>query len=191
MIINQKLATRHRGFTLIETFVGITVLTIAVIGPLSLLAKAIADGNFAKNQVTAFYLAQEAAELVISKRNDNLLNGQDWLSDLRGDCVGSNNYCKIWIDNANSIITSSCSVGDDDCSQLFQNEFSLYTHSDGVSNSPTPFFRILNISDNTTPSGGKGATINVKVKWRGPGNLSKTVEIASFITDTSIIPTSE
>lgn len=60
-----------RGFTLIETFGAITILIVAVLGPLALLAQSISDASIIKNQITASYLAQEAVELIINKRDSN------------------------------------------------------------------------------------------------------------------------
>lgn len=57
------------GFTLIETLIAIVVLLVAVLGPLTMLAKAISDGNFARNQTTAFYLAQEGMEMMTNLRD--------------------------------------------------------------------------------------------------------------------------
>ena len=62
---------KQKGFTLIETFVAVLILVFAVIAPLGLLARAISDGNFAKNQVTAYFLAQEGVELAIRQRDKN------------------------------------------------------------------------------------------------------------------------
>lgn len=58
---------------MVEALVAITVLTIGVVGPLSLLANSISNANYAKNQITAFFLAQEGQELVINARNNNRL----------------------------------------------------------------------------------------------------------------------
>ena len=62
---------------MVEALVAIAVLTIGVIGPLTLLAGAIANANYAKNQITAFFLAQEAQELVINQRDQNILKGKN------------------------------------------------------------------------------------------------------------------
>jgi len=85
------------GFTLIETFVAVLILVFAVIGPLGLLSRAIADGNYAKNQVTAYYLAQEAIEQIINQRDRNLQEGRDWLDDTEQyEC---SSRCALDIDN--------------------------------------------------------------------------------------------
>ena len=74
---------KNSGFTLVETFVAITILLIAVLIPLSVLSKAIGDGLFIRNKVTAFYLAQEGMELVINKVHSNIqIPGEDWLNGM-------------------------------------------------------------------------------------------------------------
>ena len=54
------------GFTLIETFTAIIILLIAILGPLTLLSRAISDGIYAQNKITASFLLQEGLDLSIS-----------------------------------------------------------------------------------------------------------------------------
>ena len=70
-MILKKVKAANQGFTIVETLVAITILLVGVLGPLSIAANGIADGMFAKNQLTANYLAQEAIEMVINKRDSN------------------------------------------------------------------------------------------------------------------------
>lgn len=60
---------KQSGFTLIETFVAIVVLTIAVLGPMTLLSRALQDSRYIKDQITATFLAQEGVELLIHNKN--------------------------------------------------------------------------------------------------------------------------
>lgn len=78
----KKQKNSNFGFTLVETFVAIVILMIAVTGPMTLFSNSISDGVYAKNQVTASYLAQEGLELVINLRDSNIRNGNDWLNGL-------------------------------------------------------------------------------------------------------------
>lgn len=57
-----------RGFSLVESLVAITVLIVGVLGPLNIAARGIGDGLFARNQIVANYLAQEAIEIIVNKR---------------------------------------------------------------------------------------------------------------------------
>lgn len=65
---------KERGFTLIETLVAISVLTIAVVAPMTLTSQALSAAMYARDQITAFHLAQEAIEGVRSIRDANILS---------------------------------------------------------------------------------------------------------------------
>lgn len=62
-----------RGFTLIETMVAISLLSIAIVAPMQLAAQSLASAYYARDQITAFYLAQEGIEAVRSIRDGNIL----------------------------------------------------------------------------------------------------------------------
>jgi len=62
------------GFTLVETLVAIAVLTIAIVAPMSLTTQSLSSAYYARDQVTAFHLAQEAIEAVRSVRDGNVLS---------------------------------------------------------------------------------------------------------------------
>lgn len=62
-----------RGFTLIETLVAITILTLSIVAPMSVATQSLSSSYYARDQVTAFHLAQEAIESVRSLRDNNIL----------------------------------------------------------------------------------------------------------------------
>ncbi len=62
-----------RGFTLIETLVAVMLLSIAVVAPMSLASKSLGSAYYARDQITAFYLAQEAIEALRSIRDSQIL----------------------------------------------------------------------------------------------------------------------
>jgi prepilin-type N-terminal cleavage/methylation domain-containing protein len=68
----QAISSRS-GFTLIETLVSITILVMAVAGPMSLAAQSLATAFYARDQITAFHLAQEAIEVIRAQRDANAL----------------------------------------------------------------------------------------------------------------------
>ncbi len=69
------------GFTLIETLVAIMILMLAVTGPLVISQKGLSAAGYAKDQLTAYFLAQDAMEYVHNVRDTNVLNSVgDWLS---------------------------------------------------------------------------------------------------------------
>lgn len=64
---------RTKGFTLIETLVALTLLTTAIIPPISLTVQSLSTAYYARDQITAYYLAQEAIEVVRDVRDANVL----------------------------------------------------------------------------------------------------------------------
>lgn len=68
-------STGRQGFTLIETFVAITVFAVAIAGPLTLASSSLSSTNYAKDQITAYFLAQEGLEMIKNNRDFYFLNG--------------------------------------------------------------------------------------------------------------------
>lgn len=71
--MRTKTQKTERGFTLIETMVAVSLLALAVVAPMSLASQSISSAYYARDQVTAFYLAQEGIEAVRSVRDGNIL----------------------------------------------------------------------------------------------------------------------
>ncbi len=80
----KKKSNTKRAFTLIETFVASAILLVSLAGPLSIAAQALRSSYYARDQVTAFYLAQEGLEYVRAKRDQNYLASpaQPWMNGL-------------------------------------------------------------------------------------------------------------
>lgn len=70
--MNMK-KTIGTGFTLLETMIAVTILTLAVAGPLFTASRAIVATQLAQSQLTASYLAQEGIEYVRRMRDDEYL----------------------------------------------------------------------------------------------------------------------
>jgi prepilin-type N-terminal cleavage/methylation domain-containing protein len=79
MMKNKNLQS---GFTIIESLVAIAILVVAVIGSMSAVQSGISSYIYSKDQVVAFYLAQEAFEQVRNIRDGNVINGSNWLADI-------------------------------------------------------------------------------------------------------------
>lgn len=69
----EPLAPSARGMTLIETLVAISILTVAIISPMSLTMQSLSASYYARDQITAFNLGQEAIESVRAVRDGNIL----------------------------------------------------------------------------------------------------------------------
>lgn len=82
--------------TLIETLVAITILSVAIVAPMSLTIQSLLSAYYARDQVTASNLAQEAIESVRSVRDGNILRIA--LNLPEGSCTPTNLLCGIPID---------------------------------------------------------------------------------------------
>ncbi len=59
----------QRGFTLVETMVAVTILTIALSSLLGLTSKSLFTARYARNEITANYLLQEVADYIKNERD--------------------------------------------------------------------------------------------------------------------------
>lgn len=188
--INYQLSTTNssRGFTLIETFIAITILITAVAGPLTIASKGLQSAVLAKDQLTASFLAQEGIEYVREKRDNNCLElgctdletgdpipGQ-WLTGLdacRSDLNGGQ-MCQI--DAVNDIITTCASGG---CSPLYYDNSAnggFYTYN--TAHSRTTFVRSVQI----TPISDHEATVSATVSWK-TGPFARQIVVSEIILD--------
>ena len=86
----KYLRTQSAGFTLIETLVAITILLVAMAGPMTIAARGLQNSFYAREQVTAYSLGQEAIEFVRAVRDGNALTGDAWLDGIPASCDRSN-----------------------------------------------------------------------------------------------------
>jgi len=162
-ISHQKFDQKTQsGFSLIETLVAISILLVAIGGPMSIAHKALSDANLAKSQTTAIFLAQDAIEYIKNIRDKNNINGDAWLTTISSLCGTA---CKI--DSAADSITS-CSGS---CPVLkFDDTTGIYSYNGALPDSP--FTRTITV---VTPVGGNSneASISVTLEWNS-GVLTKS-----------------
>lgn len=98
MKILQKLRIqKDQAFTIVETLVAISILMVSITGPLVIISQALKISFFARDQITAIYLAQEAIEYVRNVRDRNSLveslntspNPDNWLLNMTSSPTGS------------------------------------------------------------------------------------------------------
>lgn len=122
-IFNSK---NNNGFTVLETIVAITVISVALAGAITAVRTGLISSSISKEQVKAFYLAQEAIEIIRNKRDSNILaayNGAavTWLSGIAevGDPCEPGNTCTVDA-TSYSLSKTGCS-GWNTCPYLRQN----------------------------------------------------------------------
>ncbi len=157
---NSDTIHRERGFTLIETFVAITILLMAIVGPLTLATRSLFSALVARDQLVASYLAQDAVEFVRYRRDSNFLAGSSWLSGDLSLCI-TPKVCQI--DTANDTI-SECPNGV--CPDLTYNDVAgIYGYGNGSGDNPTSFQRTVTLSP-VVNNPGNEYTVDVKVSWQ-------------------------
>jgi prepilin-type N-terminal cleavage/methylation domain-containing protein len=110
----------NRGFTIVESLVSISILVLAVTGATSAIQTGISSYIFSKDQIIAFYLAQEGFEQVRNIRDENGLKNLPWLrgiSEIPNDPCFFGRACRV--DAINNSLTRCSSPGN--CPVLRQN----------------------------------------------------------------------
>ncbi len=163
-----KISSKFRkGFTLVETLVAITVLIIGVLGPLNMATRGITDGFYAKNIVTATYLAQEGLDLVSNKIQNNLKNNPStWLVGFEA-CDEDGETCTVSFSSDPTFTTCV----EETCGIQYCPSLGLYVKIGGIcggNNWSGPIFRravklILNTSGNDLDS--KEVKVEVSMNW--------------------------
>src|SRR3990167_10342533 len=89
-VLNMKISNgvKNKGFTIVESLVAISILVGVIIGTTSAIQIGISSYIFSKDQIIAFYLAQEGFEQIRNIRDENGIKGQGWLTGL-SDCFSA------------------------------------------------------------------------------------------------------
>lgn len=171
---NQQIFTRgfngrksSAAFTLVEAMVAISILSLSITGPMTIAQKGIGSAIYARDQITAFYLAQEAVEYIRNVRDSNRINQISWLSYLSNCLAGGT--CQIdarYTDYTNVAAITSCSSGTcpvlslDTSRNLYGD--GLTCPSSGCIWRSTQFTRTVQVTE-TQPD--KEAVISVTIAW--------------------------
>lgn len=155
-----------RGFTLLETLVGISILLVAVVAPMALLSRNISIGTYARNQVTATYLLQDAMEYVYQRARSNVEGGFDWLNGF--------SVCKDVFGGSCAVDTVTSTVTPD----VSPNSLRLYKNPDGTyghnpAGTPTKFYRRVEMNQISSPD--EEWAVTVKVEWDEAGVVKRLI----------------
>lgn len=158
-----------RGFTILESIVAIIILSLSISGVFSAVQQSLSQSIIAKDEVKAFYLAQEAIEIIRNKRDNNQLykieypTSNTWLygiAENSGDDCYFGKVCQV--DASAQIPPSLAYCGNDwgDCPYLKQNQDTfLYGYASGYD---TNFKREVKIELVDTHE----VAIIVRISWK-------------------------
>jgi prepilin-type N-terminal cleavage/methylation domain-containing protein len=150
----------NRGFTLLETMVAIFILVLSITGPMVFAQSGLRAAFLARDQVTAFFLAQDAIETIKNIRDENGLQGDPWLSGICED--SSTGPCVIKIDTTDEDPVAEPCLGGT-CPLLYLDPDARYVHDSGSPNIPSRFTRTIYVQE--LGAGGREAQLVVEVEW--------------------------
>jgi prepilin-type N-terminal cleavage/methylation domain-containing protein len=185
-----------RGFTLVEMLVAVLLLMTALAGPLTIASRGLTTSVVAKNQITAYYLAQDAIEYIRFIKESNqlcLINNpggcaaSNWLSGLDstsnghtnnsdqqggGVCVSTTGSLACYIDSINDT-TAGCGSGVCNNPLRYHSTGGYFTmQTSGAGATPQFFKRAIRI---ISPVNGNPdeAEVRVLVTWCDAGTFTQ------------------
>ena len=169
-----------RGFTLIETMVAITLLTVAITAPMTLATKSLSTAYYARDQIAAYNLAQEAIESVRHIRDGNVLHNALGLTPtydlLRSTPVNiPTDGSKFTIDTTDNDKIATCSGT---CPPLKETSEGLYGYASG---NDTKFIRSVTATFLENQDGSDNIDeihVEVEVAWTSGSFSQRRVKIS-------------
>ena len=160
----------NRAFTLMEVVIAVSIISLGLVGILSIVQRSLSLQPIIKNKIIAINLAQEGIEIVRNIRDSNWLSGNNWRlglgEDLEvglGKLVGCINY-------DSTAILAPCS----DYSLGVDDEGDFYTHN---GEQETPLKRTMTISYEYDADDAVYMSVKSEVIWEEKGRShSETVE---------------
>ena len=156
---NEYRKNTQAGFTLIETFVAVSLLMLALVGPLTLAQQSLTSTTSSADQITAFYLAQDAMEYIRNVRDSNIKAGDDWLDGFSGlDCL--NNTCRIDTSTSQPITAAVQACSGSQCQLRYDAATNRYGYNGAWT--PSQFSREITM---TVIDASREVIVDVTVSW--------------------------
>jgi prepilin-type N-terminal cleavage/methylation domain-containing protein len=161
------------GFSLLESMVAITILLVAVVGPLSTIGNSLSQIYIARDQMVAINLAQEGIEAVRQIRDSNMIKG--WNETTRATLwnsgeLASSDFFSIEIQSGAPQLIPSTTAG-----IILRKD--LNTGVYGNSGTETRFRRVIQI-ETISPDEAK---ITSTVFWKTSGGTEKRIDVTESL----------
>ena len=151
---NKNIRQAKKGFTLIEVITVLLVVSLGMVGVLSLIVQNIQSQSLNKNTLIAYQLAQEGIELVRQVRDTNWRNNIDWRTNLE-----TGTYYMDYLDVAPHLAQIRAE------GNLSQDEGGMYYSTPNVVFSGNGFSRIIAITDRVD----EGILVTSNIYWSDHG----------------------
>lgn len=178
MIYSMNTAHSKKGFTLLETLVAISILLIAVVGPMSIIGRSLPQSAYARDHAIAVNLAQEGIEAMRQKRDSNMLNDWNGTTTAWDSGIVTNNYYAV-DPRALSMLLSCGGVLCNLTTLTIRQDAAtgLYYQSSAGGGTVTKFQRYIVVTSNVPEE----KRIDSYVTWRDSMNISHTLSVTEFI----------
>ena len=182
----KKLKLKNqKGFTILESIVAILILSLAISGAFSAVQQSLSQSIIAKDEVKAFFLAQEAVEIIRNKRESNQLAKinalpNTWLTNIAEKPSDPCYFGKICLTDSSSMSFVSCGVAWNSCPNLKQDSSSfLYNYSVG---DDTNFKREIQLEPVSYDDLGnlREISVTVRITWN-KGAINKEFKIKTLL----------
>lgn len=154
-----KSSRRQAGFSLVEIVVVLFIISLGLVGILSLIIQNIQSQSYNKSQLVANQLAQEGIELIRRVRDVNWRNGQPYNLNLAEG---------IYVMDYDDLLPVGAAAAPGQMSRLFFDDNGFYYHQSGASETPVPetgFSRLITIQ----PLVGSAFIVRSRVSWEERG----------------------
>jgi type II secretory pathway pseudopilin PulG len=148
-IIKKENKRDKQAFTLVEIIVILFIVSVGMIGVLSLVVQNIQSQVINKNNIIANQLAQEGVELIRKTRDTNWVNGSSW-----DQWILAGTYTMDFEDSTPQLLLNASQA------VLAQDANGFYVHDSGLTS--TNFSRQIEISDISAEQ----KNIKVSVTWQ-------------------------
>ena len=162
--VNKK----EKGFTLIETLVAIFILVIAVTGPMSAAQNSLKASFLARDQVVAYYLAQDAIEGIKNLRDNDALSTppRDWRTRVSGCVNAAGEYKQCNFDSSDTKNSWLACTPEDannlSCPPMQLNSSDIF-YFDGNLGNDSKYTRAIYLYETANPN---ETEVNVVIEWR-------------------------
>lgn len=193
--------TTQSGFSLVETLVAITILLLVIVGPMTISSSTARSTSFSSEQVVAFFLAQEGAELAQKARDDLLLadftNPQNaWNSFVNSgvfsSCFNVSTGCGLeFVDNGSigdtvGALKAPVSCTGTNCRLYFDSTGGRSRYTLTSTATTSPFTRVITMTPDATlpnpPNSDDAVKVTSKVTWRtGSQRAEQEVSVETYL----------